>query len=494
MQAKLQLGEYNVMVAVSPSWSLELHFNFIVMLKKSYSKYIFIYLFIISLSNCSLPEKKDKIISKLFSEQNSVFTNNLPYSHRKNEWNSISSGKNEILFFSIKNKTFIKKINISTIVNNFNDKIDSITIITNNGIVGVFDINNEILIEDSINILMIKINDTKNSKFINAYKNGINFKLDNNNKLKVAIEKIFFFKNDTEKYIFCTSKPFFSKKIENSYFFIDKKFIDYTNTPKSIILNSDFTFTFFNEINDKENIVFGNWKFVNNEKTKIKLIGEMYSATYKDLVKSEFNDIISISESNIFGNKIGIIYIDFPGDSFINLLDLDSTFVLDIRYATTNNFTNTILYNCEKSLLRYNVAKDLVKANSIFKEQGFRIKIFDAYRPRSVQYKMWEACPNINFIAPPDKGSIHNRGGAVDLTLVDSIGNQLDMGTPYDFLGYRAYTTNFDLPDTILNNRLLMQTVLYQYGFNKIRTEWWHFSHRTCMKYELEDFPLPCEK
>ncbi len=456
-------------------------------------KYKYIIIFIVFLSSCNFDSKQDKIATNIYTKTKSIFTDNKPYNSKNNKWNSISSGKNEILFFSLKNKTFIKKINIATIVNNFNDKIESVTIITNNGILGIFNPNNEILIEDSINILMIKINDTKNSKFINAYKNGTNFKLDNNNKSKVAIEKIFFFKSNTEKYIFCTNKSFFSKKNQNSNFFIDKKFIDYTNTPKSIILNSDYTFTFFNKINDKENIVLGKWKFINNEKTKIQLTGEMYSASNSDLIKSEFSDIISISESNIFGDKIGIIHIDFPGDSFVNLLDLDSTFVLDIRYATTNNFTNTILYDCEKSLLRYNVAKDLVKANSIFKEQGFRIKIFDAYRPRSVQYKMWEACPNINFVAPPDKGSIHNRGGAIDLTLIDSIGNQLDMGTPYDFLGYRAYTTNFNLPDTIMNNRLLMQTVLYECGFNKIKTEWWHFSHRTCMKYELEDFPLPCQ-
>ncbi len=454
-------------------------------------KYTIIFIFL--LSSCNFYAKEDKIVSNIYSNSKSIFTENLQHSYKNTKWKSISSGKNEILFFDFINEIYVKKIDIKTIVNNFNDKIDSITIITNNGIVGIFDINNEILIDENIKILLIRINDTKKSKFVNAYKNETNFKIDNNNSSKVAIEKIIFFKNDTEKYIIVTNRSFFTKKCKNSDVFLDKKFIDNTNTPKSIILNSDFTFTFFNKNNRTEDMIFGTWVSINNKNTEILLIGKKFSATNTSLSKSDFKDTISISENEIFVEKIGIIHINFPGDAFVDLLDLDSTFVLDVRYATINNFTETILYDCEKCLMRYDVAKELVKANRLFRRQGFRIKIFDAYRPRSVQYKMWEACPDINFVAPPDRGSIHNRGGAVDLTLVDSLGNQLDMGTPYDFLGYRAYTTNFDLPDTVLNNRLLMQTILSECGFMKIKTEWWHFSHRTCMKYELEDFPLPCE-
>lgn len=172
----------------------------------------------------------------------------------------------------------------------------------------------------------------------------------------------------------------------------------------------------------------------------------------------------------------------------INLKCFGDLFKFDIKYATTDNFTHSQLYPEPICYLRYVAARDLMDAARFFKTQGVMIKMFDGYRPRRVQYVMWDVCPNPNFLSPPSVGSIHNRGGAVDLTLVYPDGSELDMGTPYDFCGPEAYTSNTNLPDSVLANRGLLIDNITRFHFNKIRTEWWHFSHSTARAYPLLEF------
>ncbi|MCS7018477.1 MAG: M15 family metallopeptidase [Cytophagales bacterium] len=176
--------------------------------------------------------------------------------------------------------------------------------------------------------------------------------------------------------------------------------------------------------------------------------------------------------------------------SWVELLKLDSTFVLDVKYATQNNFTGEVLYDCGKVFLRRKVAEDLVQAHQTVKAQGYRMKIFDGYRPLSVQWRMWQKTPNKNYVADPRKGSMHNRGCAVDLTLVDASGKELDMGTPYDFFGKEAH---LDYPHNrqVQENRKILQNAMKKHNFRTIKTEWWHFSHRNL--YPISNFPLPCQ-
>jgi D-alanyl-D-alanine dipeptidase len=143
--------------------------------------------------------------------------------------------------------------------------------------------------------------------------------------------------------------------------------------------------------------------------------------------------------------------------------------------------------------LRYKAAKDLVAASDKFKTMGYRLKVFDCYRPLSAQYVLWEIMPNINYVANPEKGSIHNRGAAVDVTIVDKNGKDVDISTPYDYFGVLAYSTNLNLPDTILQNRRLFWNVLNSCGFKEIKTEWWHLSHFSCLEFEISNTQLPCE-
>ena len=189
------------------------------------------------------------------------------------------------------------------------------------------------------------------------------------------------------------------------------------------------------------------------------------------ITKSE-ND--SISNESLKNN----VNIDLSDSSFINLLSLSDKFDLDLKYATSDNFLNEPVYSCSSCFLRLEIAKKLIEANKFFYSMGYHIKLFDCYRPLSVQKKMWEIMPDARYVANPSSrlGSFHNRGSAVDLTLVDSLGNELNMGTPFDFFGKESHFDFKDLPLEVLKNRILLREGMEMAGFNGIRTEWWHFS------------------
>lgn len=175
----------------------------------------------------------------------------------------------------------------------------------------------------------------------------------------------------------------------------------------------------------------------------------------------------------------------------INIQQLDSTIIVDVKYATENNFTGKILYQSSKVFLIEEAAKNLVKANQYLKENyGLKLKIYDGYRPLSVQKKMWEIIPDERYVANPQKGSRHNRGCAVDLTLIDSTGKELDMGTPYDDFSEKSHIDFFQLPDTVINNRKLLQEVMIKFGFIPLKTEWWHFDYKDWEKYPVLDIEI----
>lgn len=181
-----------------------------------------------------------------------------------------------------------------------------------------------------------------------------------------------------------------------------------------------------------------------------------------------------------------------PADSaFVRVIEYIPDVVLDLRYATTNNFMEKKVYPCAECLLRYEAVKALKKAQEDFKTKGYKIKIFDGYRPLSVQWKLWNSTDKKQYVANPKYGSNHNRGCAVDLTLVDSTGRELDMGTDFDFFGKKAHHSYTNLPQEVLENRRILKTVLAQHGFSKINSEWWHYNYKT--KYPVSDAPLPCE-
>jgi hypothetical protein len=178
---------------------------------------------------------------------------------------------------------------------------------------------------------------------------------------------------------------------------------------------------------------------------------------------------------------------------FVRLKDLSPDFVYELKYATPDNFLKQAVYDCGECYLRKSTAEALVKANEAFKQLGYRIKLFDCYRPLSVQKKMWKILPGTHYVANPAKGSKHNRGAAVDLTLVDAQGKELNMGTPFDFFGKEAHHTYTEHPKEVLENRKLLKETLNKYNFKSIYSEWWHYEYRPEMQSKVENFEWQCE-
>jgi len=162
--------------------------------------------------------------------------------------------------------------------------------------------------------------------------------------------------------------------------------------------------------------------------------------------------------------------------------------VLDIRYATTNNFTGQQLYPFSKCYLRRASAEKLRAAQAELATMGYGLKIFDGYRPLSVQWKMWEVYPHAGYVADPRKGSRHNRGAAVDVTLIRiSDGTELPMPTPYDDFTEKAHRNFKELPEEVIRNRELLEAVLKKNGFVGLHTEWWHFDDKDWRNYPILD-------
>jgi zinc D-Ala-D-Ala dipeptidase len=208
-------------------------------------------------------------------------------------------------------------------------------------------------------------------------------------------------------------------------------------------------------------------------------------STYQQAI-TETNSIVSLD------NQLDSSWLELPDSAFVDLMRIDTTWVLDIRYATEDNFMNKAVYPCAKALMRKVVAEALLKAQKKFLDLGYSIKIHDAYRPLSVQWELWNSTDKKGYVANPTKGSNHNRGCAIDLTLIErQTGKELDMGTSYDFFGKKAHHTYTDFPTEVLENRRQLKTVMESVGFKSISNEWWHYDFPR--RYPVSDFPLPCD-
>lgn len=181
-----------------------------------------------------------------------------------------------------------------------------------------------------------------------------------------------------------------------------------------------------------------------------------------------------------------------PDTTFVNLETFSKEFVLDMKYATNDNFLKAKVYECSECYLRLKTVNALLKANQKAIKKGYRIKLFDCYRPADIQKKMWKIFPNAKYVANPAKGSIHNRGGALDLTLVDKNGKELDMGTPFDFFGKEAAHAYKDLTEIQLNNRKLLKRIMQNSNFTAIKSEWWHYNLKGSKQDSVSNFKWKC--
>jgi D-alanyl-D-alanine dipeptidase len=163
---------------------------------------------------------------------------------------------------------------------------------------------------------------------------------------------------------------------------------------------------------------------------------------------------------------------------FVEIKRIDPTIVIDLRYAGPNNFTRRPLYPPGMpALVRLSVARRLVFAQKYLKEHGYGLKIWDAYRSSGAQQQLWAATPNNSYVADPKDGigSMHTRGAAVDVTLVDRKGKDVPMPTEFDNFTPAAMTYYQGSNQAVRSNLKLLQKAMARAGFYGLRTEWWHF-------------------
>jgi D-alanyl-D-alanine dipeptidase len=180
-----------------------------------------------------------------------------------------------------------------------------------------------------------------------------------------------------------------------------------------------------------------------------------------------------------------------PDKQLVNVQREVSGVVIDVRYATANNFMHTQLYPIAVVFLRAPAARALRDVQGDLARERLGLKIFDGYRPYSITERMWVPIRNTDFVADPAKGSRHNRGAAVDVTLIDlTTGAELPMPTPYDDFTARARQDFNDLPAEIAANRATLRDVMMRHGFDPLPSEWWHFDFRGWERFELMDLDL----
>ncbi len=167
--------------------------------------------------------------------------------------------------------------------------------------------------------------------------------------------------------------------------------------------------------------------------------------------------------------------------------------LFDLRYAGRNNFMKRRMYPRHTGItfMRRDAVAALVQIQKDLRAQGLGLKVFDAYRPWSVTKKFWDLVQDERYVARPTNGSNHNRGTAVDLTLIElKTGRELNMGTGFDNFTDTAHHSFKNLPLDVLANRELLKTVMERHGFVALETEWWHYTFSTGLKMEVLDIPF----
>jgi D-alanyl-D-alanine dipeptidase len=175
--------------------------------------------------------------------------------------------------------------------------------------------------------------------------------------------------------------------------------------------------------------------------------------------------------------------VDFKASGMINRM----------AYADTANFMHTKIYPCARCFLRPEVAAALDKANELAKDKKLQLVIYDCYRPYGYQRKMYEIVNNPRYVAPPGKGSNHNRGAAIDLTLADENGVVLDMGNAFDDFSELSQYDNKSIPKEAQRNRKLLRKIMVKAGFVPYNNEWWHFDYKQ-KRYATAGFKWECDK
>lgn len=165
--------------------------------------------------------------------------------------------------------------------------------------------------------------------------------------------------------------------------------------------------------------------------------------------------------------------------------------VVDLRYATSDNFMKKQVYPADaRCLLLERSAKMLKAAADALRAQGFRLRLYDCYRPHAVQFELWKVMPVPGYVADPKKGSNHNRGGAVDLGLVTLAGDDVEFPSAYDFFGKAAHHAFQGGSEVARQNRERLRAAMEAAGFKRNPMEWWHYDLPDAARYPLRNEPF----
>lgn len=171
--------------------------------------------------------------------------------------------------------------------------------------------------------------------------------------------------------------------------------------------------------------------------------------------------------------------------ALIEITELSHPIVLDMRYATENNFTRLPIYHTARCFLHPDALGPFEKAIELAAKLNLRLKILDAYRPQYAQERLWQICPDADYVMPPEKGSHHTRGVAIDLTLVDGAGQELDMGTGFDDFRTQSHHGSMEISQEGFRNRLTLLALMMSAGWDFYKNEWWHYQFFNPRSYPL---------
>lgn len=184
---------------------------------------------------------------------------------------------------------------------------------------------------------------------------------------------------------------------------------------------------------------------------------------------------------------------ELSDSSFVPVTDYIPEMLVELKYASQDNFTGQTIYEFEDAFARFGTVKKLVEVQESLHEVGLGLKIWDAFRPAAAQFRLWEVCPDDTYVADPRKGySNHSRGNAVDVTLVDLEGREVEMPTQFDDFSGKADRNYADCTETAADNARLLQDVMQKHGFVPYYGEWWHFADEE--KYPVEEVFEPVRR
>ena len=182
--------------------------------------------------------------------------------------------------------------------------------------------------------------------------------------------------------------------------------------------------------------------------------------------------------------------IEVSDDTFVRVKTYIPDISIELKYAGTDNFTGQKIYDFTDAYLRYGTVKKLMQVQQKLREKELSLKIWDAFRPTSAQFVLWEVCPDSTYVANPHKGfSSHSKGNTVDITIVDKFHEELEMPTGFDDFSTYADRDYSDCTEEARENALLLETLMIENGFKAYSGEWWHFTDEVSYSVEMEFSP-----